>query len=93
VGERLVQVLDAPIGHDAPWPRGRARGIGVETQLVAADLEAHVEGLIEVRSHAEGLLVPDLGLVEGFDVVDDSAQAEGEGAGGRIGGGHGVSEA
>lgn len=55
--ERGARVGDAPVGDDAV-AGDRARGVGVEAEFVAADVEADVERLVEVRPGAEQRGVP-----------------------------------
>src|SRR5688572_16903768 len=56
----LVQLLHAPIRHRATRTGRRARRIWVEPELVAADVEAHIERLVEVGGLAKRRGVPGL---------------------------------
>ena len=49
--------------------------IGIETEFVAADVEADVEGFVEVGLLLECGRVPRLGAAQVRDFVDDGAQA------------------
>ena len=50
-------------------------GVGQQPELVAADLEAHVERLVEVRPEAEQVGPPLLRRLEVGDGVDDGAES------------------
>src|ERR1051325_2824077 len=71
-----VRVGAAPVRARAARPRRDPLRVGIEPQLVPADIEAHVERLVEVWLRAKGLGVPRLGALQVGYVVDDRAQTE-----------------
>jgi len=75
-GEGRVGVLDPPVDADTARAGRSLGGIGIEPQLEAADVEADVERLVEVRVDAEDGAVPLLRLVEVGHPVERGAQAE-----------------
>ena len=72
----VVQFGHAPIGDDAARARFCALGVGIQAELEASDVEAHVKGLIEVRGHTECRAIPAFGALQIGNLIDDSAQAE-----------------
>src|SRR6267378_3309036 len=74
--DRFFDVWDTPVCDRAPRTRPDSFGIRIETELVATDVEANVERLIEVRLDPEGRAVPLLGALEIGNVVDHGAQAK-----------------
>src|SRR4051812_43914995 len=70
--ERWLDVLDAPVGS-----LRRAFGLTVrrQTELEAADVEADVERLVEIRREPQDLHVPELGRLDVGRVVDRGAQS------------------
>ena len=68
----LVGVVDAPVRNRSE----RNVAVGEQAEFVAADVEAHVERLIEVRLLAEHTRVPGLGGRKVWRRIDDGPQAE-----------------
>ncbi len=69
------------VGH-APQrlrPCGAGLALGQQAEFEAADREADIERLVEIRRLAEHLGVPALGGIEVGDGIDRSAQAEDHG--------------
>ena len=75
-GIRGLGVRHSPVGRRSAGAGGAVRRIRIQTQLVAADVEADVEGLIEIGRDPEHRAVPGLGPVEVRDTVDHRPQAE-----------------
>jgi hypothetical protein len=71
---RGAGVGDAPVRDDVA-PFLHAGHVRIEPELVAADVETDVEGLVKVRLDAEQLRVPLLGLGDVVDVIDDCPQS------------------
>ena len=73
--DRSNDVGDAPVG-DGPARTGTGDAVvGVQAELVAADIEADIERLVEVRLLFKRGRVPRLGTVEIAHVVDDCPEA------------------
>ena len=70
--QRHVGVRDTPVGAGACGDVA----VGIEREFVAADIEADVERLIEVRLYPQQLGVPELECIEVRGGVDDCAQSQ-----------------
>src|SRR5687767_684658 len=73
--DRLIDGVDAPVRDGAAGPRRCPLGTGVQPELIPADVEADVEGLVEVRRLLKHRRVPRLGAIEVPDVIDDGRES------------------
>src|SRR5436190_18719581 len=65
----------APIGHRPTLAAGCTGDIRIEPQLITANIEAHIEWLIEVRLDPEDLGIPSLSLVQIGRMINDRPQS------------------
>jgi hypothetical protein len=64
----LLDLRHAPICNSASWT---GFGVRIQSELVPADVEAHVEGFVEVGPNAKGCGVPLLGFADVANAVND----------------------
>src|SRR5438067_1332447 len=65
----------APIGHRPTLAAGCTGDIRIEPQLITANIETHIEWLIEVWLDPQNLRVPCLGLAQIGRMINDRPQA------------------
>ena len=73
--ESCLRVRNTPIGDRTRVAARSARSIGIESQLVTADVVADVKRLVEVRLNPKDGRVPSLSLVEVGRVIKDRAKS------------------
>src|SRR5205823_2088992 len=69
--DRGVDVWYAPVGHRSTRARTYPRRVRIQPQLVAANVEADVERLVEVGLNAEDRAVPRRGAFQVGYMIDD----------------------
>ncbi len=78
-GEEAVEggvgIVHTPVGNGAAGAGWCAARVGIETELVAADVKAHVERLVEVGLDAEHGAVPGPGFFKIWRGVENGAEA------------------
>ena len=73
--DRLTDVADAPVGDRAARPWTGHRLVGIQAQLIARDVEADVERLIEIRLLLKRGRIPRLRAVEIGHVINDGGES------------------
>jgi hypothetical protein len=72
--ESRLSVRNPPIRHRTGLPAGCAGSVWIEAQFVATHVEAHIEGLIEVRLNLENRGIPRFCFVQIGRVIDDGTK-------------------
>src|SRR4051812_2012358 len=76
VCDRRIDPRDTPKRHRSARSRFHTFDIGIQAELEAADVEAHVKRLVEVGFGFKRCAIPLLGTLEIGNVIDHGTQTE-----------------